>query len=360
MYPSSTPITSTSMTYQGQGRIYEPFRSVGGVDSGFSQYGSVTSVGSVYQPHMSPGTSSSLYPQSSIPSYQQSSQEHYRPQLGQQSTHLPYMPKSMPSTVFGFHQKSQPTFRQGNISARNSQQYFQQGSQTALPSAYFPREPTTAVPGNSHHTAAMHHQQAPGMMTNQHSVGPSTLPQPHPAFRTSYKAPGFRAANAASTVPPSYEHTIHTVTNACNQNQNNVDVMKNKFSALQQSLHPSPTLTGQQNSWTLNKDVLHGQHSLQAAATALSSRDSQSTNRMDPATSSYNVSLPTEAQTTSHSATTGHSTGKRNIHTCTILILLKILGHINSLPHTCRIICKSLPSLPVDVFKILLDKWQTV
>ena len=366
MYLSNTPVTTVSMSYQGQGQMYNQYRASTPANTGFSQYGSntgthagyqpqvpqgssksmhagyqqqlpqssttsthagyqpqlqqgsststrtgyqphlppglTTTTGTRYQQHLQQGSSSSVYAQTSVPSYQQPSQDHFRSQRLPQPAHTSYMQKSMPTTASGHHQNSSPNFGQAGISSRVPQNYFPSENLTTAKQATY-RMPASGSTGNAHHVGGVSGQypQAQG----QYSVGAvSSLPQSHAGLQPGYQAPFHRSTTESGNVS-SFEHTIHRISK--NKNTGNLNMLKTQYGTSHQTLHQSPppaTAANQHllSSWTLNKDAYRARHSPQIDSTVPSAQDFQSTARPSPGTAPYSNSQQPPDQTTNQSS----------------------------------------------------------
>ena len=388
MYSSNTPVTTVSMSYQGQGQMYNQYRASTPANVGFSQYGSntgthagyqpqvpqgssksmhagyqqqlpqgsttsthagyqpqlaqgsststhtgyqphlppglTTNTGTRYQQHLQQGTSSPVYAQTSVPSYQQPSQDHYRSQRLPQPAHTPYMQKSMPATASGHHQNSASNFGQAGISSRVPQNYFSSENLTTAKQATY-RMPASGSAGNANHVAGVSGQypQARG----QYSVGASSLPQSNSGLQPGYQAP-FHRSTAASGDVSSYEHAIHRISK--NKNTGDLNILKTQYGTSHQTVHQSPppaTAASQHllSSWTLNKDAYHARHSPQIDSAVPSAQDYKSTARPGTGTVPYSTSQQPSEQKSNQSSPRYQihnlpNTGKHSkSHTCWVI-----------------------------------------
>lgn len=280
MYPSNSAITTMSMASQGPGpgstSLYTTFGSTPTLSSGFPQYGAAASAGSIFPSHVPsvnvPAvTNTGMFPQSSVPSLQQQSQDLYRARLQQQAaSHLPFpLQKSASSTVSGFSQNPQAAY--GPPTA--PRQFTNQSYQGPPQSSFYPGSSSAAIPNMSGHPARMF-------------TGPRPTPVPPAA-----SPPVYRSQNASPSGLPLYEQSIHTILNP-NYSKN---TLNQQYPSLQQSMNLSPPLIrGHQNSWTLSKNP--SQHSPQTGITAPPNKDYLSQTRQMPSATAYGPSLPSAAQ----------------------------------------------------------------
>ena len=279
MYPSNSAITTMSMTSQGPGpgstRVYTTFGSAPTMSSGFPQYGAAASGSAIFPSHVPSVnvptvTNTGMFPQRSVPSLQQQSEDLYRAQLQQQAaSHLPFpMQKPASSSVSGFSQNPQAVYGPPTAPPQFTNQSYQGQS------SFYPSGSSATIPNMSGH---------PGRTV----IGPRPTP-----IHQAANPPVFGSQNASPSGLPLYEQSVHTIMNP-HYNKNTVN---QQYPSLQQSMNPSPPLIrGHQNSWTLSKNPL--QHSPQTGITAPPNKDYLSQTRQMPSATAYGPSLPSAAQT---------------------------------------------------------------